>query len=121
MVWNTLDRGDLCKMNEEYEKLREAVARALCAAEGFDPDSIPPEFPTAAPRWRSYLEMADAALAVVRLALREPNDSMIHHGASAADYPNVFMGGPSHNGRDKAQRIWRAMFDSTPLEHLNNR
>lgn len=39
----------------------------------------------------------------------EPTEAMIGAGAASNDYPSVFMGGPSHNGRDKARRIWAAM------------
>ena len=117
MVWNALDHRDICKVNEEYEKLRSDVAKAIWTARH-------PPYPyecVSGDELIDLLEEVDTALHTVYIALREANDAMIHHGASAADYPSVFMGGPSHNGRDKAQRIWKAMFDSTPLGHLNDR
>lgn len=43
---------------------------------------------------------------------REPTEAMINAGGASHDHPSVFMGGPSHNGRDKARRIWAAMLDA---------
>lgn len=42
--------------------MREIVARALCVRGGFDPDQM---MPNDGPRWRYYLDGADAAIAVV--------------------------------------------------------
>lgn len=43
---------------------------------------------------------------------REPTEAMIGAGGASHDHPSVFMGGPSHNGRNKARRIWAAMLDA---------
>lgn len=51
------------------DDLREAVARALCEQGQFDPDEI---MPNDGPRWRYYLEAADAAIAVVVERLCDP-------------------------------------------------
>jgi len=40
---------------------------------------------------------------------REPTEAMVGYGGASHDHPSVFMGGPSHNSRDKARRIWAAM------------
>lgn len=42
------------------ETTREVVARAICRSGGFDPDE---KMPNDGPRWRYYLEWADAAIA----------------------------------------------------------
>lgn len=63
----------------------------------------------------AWLSQADAALAVVREALREPSEAMVHQGGASSDHPSVFMGGPSHNGKTKAERIWRAMLAASPM------
>lgn len=39
----------------------------------------------------------------------EPTEAMVSAGGASHDHPSVFMGGPSHNGRAKARRIWAAM------------
>ena len=51
--------------------LRERVARAICVADGENPDSLPVPFPASRlnfvpsehPLWKNYLELADAAVA----------------------------------------------------------
>jgi len=40
---------------------------------------------------------------------REPSKAMVHAGGAAHDYPSVYMGGPSHNGRRVAKRVWETM------------
>lgn len=47
------------------DTLREAVARAQCAAGGLDPDEI---MPNGGPRWRYYLPTTDAALSAIEAA-----------------------------------------------------
>lgn len=42
-------------------------------------------------------------------AMAGPTEGMIHHGASALDYPSVYMGGPSFASVRSAGRTWRAM------------
>lgn len=91
-------------MTPEYQALREAVARALCAADGYDPDSAPAAHPTAA-RWRSYRDSADAALRVVREALQAPTHEM---QAAAEREAGVF-------GAAAGPRIYAAMLAASAL------
>lgn len=49
-------------------------------------------------------------------ALREPDEAMVWHGASALDHPSVFMGGPSHGNKRNAQAAWQAMIDAAKAE-----
>lgn len=96
------------------EELREKVARAILLSSGWAADEI--DDPISGPSLiESALPAADAALAAVREALREPSDGMIHQGAASHDHPSVYMGGPSMNGRNKADRMWRAMLAASPL------
>src|SRR6476620_11610325 len=39
----------------------------------------------------------------------EPSEAMVHAGAAAHDYPNLYMGGPSYHGRRMAKRVWEIM------------
>lgn len=87
------------------DQLREVVARAISAVEINGP----------ATDWEVWLPEADAALAVVREALREPCGRMIYQGGAASDHPTTFLGGPSYEGKTKAARVWRAMLASSAL------
>lgn len=65
--------------------IREAVARAICAANRADPDEIDElrdgyGLPVYMPMWQHYLDDADAALAVALPILRE------HYAAIAESY-----------------------------------
>lgn len=90
------------------DTLREAVARAQCAAGGLDPDEI---MPNGWPRWRYYLPTTDAALSAIeaagwRIVPLEPTLDMIqaHYDAHAAA-ETVFA---------EAEVVYRAMLDAAP-------
>lgn len=51
-------------MTDRTEALREEIARAWCASGGFDPDEM---MPNDGPRWKYYLEGADAILPIITL------------------------------------------------------
>lgn len=61
------------------DDMTEKVARAICEADGCDPDGIAPsdsltqesEVP-----WLDYIEMAQAAIRAVLDGIREPNEAM---------------------------------------------
>ena len=92
-------------MTLEREALREAVARAICSAQGTDPDAVltgtdPDEGGAMAwVAWLDYLPEADAALRAVREALREPSEAMMPGGSDGALY----------------RAVWRDMFPRSPL------
>lgn len=63
--------------------LREAVARAICLANGHDPDDTKGVACVRPPMWTVYGVDADAAIATVFAALREPTEEMLRAGAAA--------------------------------------
>lgn len=44
----------------------------------------------------------------------EPTEAMVYAGASSHDYPSVFMGGPSEQGKRMSKRIYKAMLACAP-------
>jgi len=66
-----------------------------------------------------YMNEAQAALAAIEAAgfmvvPVEPTEAMVHQGGSAFDHPSLYMGGPSHTGKRKADAIYRAMIAAAP-------
>ncbi len=57
-------------MSKETISMKEAVARAMCADGGFDPDE---RMANDGPRWQYYIPGASAAIK----AMREPNSLML--------------------------------------------
>lgn len=94
-------------MTPEYEALREAMARAIYESDHkglrnvwhWDNAGLDIEHPGVR---EAYLKRADAALAVVREALREPSEAMIFAGE---DVPKPRLFSP----------VWRAMLAASPL------
>ena len=96
-------------MNEMVER----VARAICAADGKDPDAdwrdvgpvmlmVAVEHPE---NWHHYVKQAKSAIT----AMREPTEAMV--GASR-DMPGTFDGGFFDAPEDCVADIWRAMIDA---------
>lgn len=52
--------------------------------------------------------MVDAVLR----AIREPSETQLRAGGAALDYPSVYMGGASENGKRRACRVYYSMIDS---------
>ena len=77
-------------------ELREAVGNAIAEAD------MPCDFPA----WKR--RVADAALRVVREAMREPDGVMVEAGAQDT---NAAMG----DGTREARHVWRAMLAASPL------
>lgn len=90
------------------KELREAVARAICAAS----DCEPWDDATALLK-RCLLAEADAALAVVREAMREPSDQMVDAG-EACDQPAATYSGYAIEYAT-CERHWAAMYGASPL------
>lgn len=86
------------------DKLREAVARAISASHFKWERDVEPEV------WDVHRHMADAALRVVREALREPSEAMLTAGLS----PLWNMSGSEPQGED-ATETWRAMLAASAL------
>lgn len=84
------------------DELREKVARAMAEADSGTPADMVFD---GAPWWQQWLPEADAALRVVREAMREPTPRMCMR---AEDVAGVF-------GAVSGPRIYSAMLAASPL------
>ena len=96
------------------ETMIERMARAIHSSFGYGG-----KWPE--PGCAQCMETARAALAAHLSHLKdsgmvivpvEPTEAMLSYGAASFDSPSVYMGGPSQNGRRKADRIYRAMISA---------
>ena len=99
------------------DTLREAVARAQCAAGGFDPDEA---MPNGGSRWRYYLPTTDAALSAIEAAgwlvvPVEPTEPMRFAGGTVCEQI-MFEGYPLANGVifDDMAIVYTAMLSAAP-------
>ena len=98
--------------NEPNDEIREAVARALCEGEGYNPDSLQ-GVRIRKPRWEYHLPRVDGIIAAHKQALattglvilpREASEGMldvIPEEQMRWDIPSVM--------REYRREIWRAM------------
>lgn len=104
-----------------HDELVEKVARAICEAEGLNPDEIcfdgTPSRPKEEPMWRAggYDAGARAAVAAVYEALKEPTTAQ-HH--AARDWSAKKYGKPI--GFDASKGCWPAMLAASPLNGGHN-
>jgi hypothetical protein len=97
----------------DHEKALEAAARAVAAKAGSP-------WPMDSKRYTVYAQAAIAAYLAQReadgfvMVPVEATEKMIHQGGSSFDHPSLYMGGPSHTGRRKADAIYRAMIAARP-------
>jgi hypothetical protein len=101
------------------ESMIERVARAICRANGRDPDRLEPgdapgidgQLPNGDPAhfvWKHYMDEARAAIE----ALREPTDDMIYVGEGYCDFMLPSTHDNSGEGRRKEFRMgWQAAID----------
>ena len=96
----------------------ERVARALCVADGYSPDSTCDAGvdgdPDAIYTWAGYRPMAMAAIA----AMREPTAAMSEAG-ERAELPGGQFGENFRESsvmEDDAAEVWRAMIDEALIE-----
>lgn len=80
-------------------ELVERIARAICLANGENPDEICEDWMKEFSGWRGYVEEARAAIA----AMREPTGAMIREGIINIDCQEVLTPAPGP--------IWQAMID----------
>lgn len=82
----------------------ERVARAVCKANGTDPDND--DFPPC--DWRNYVPEANAAIA----AMREPTGAMIDAGANSYGVPTPAIGSlPLSVLNGQPSKAWKTMID----------
>lgn len=94
----------------DTQTLREAVARAICLADGCDPDSDWNEALGAPrPAWMLYAHNADAAIATMFERLRTPSDGMVKAGIRV-----ILADGGSVD-------TWQAMLDKFQQENSDDR
>lgn len=98
-------------MPESEMTMVERVARAICAADGHDPDGPPiDEYPSAIYPWAVYRNLAKAAIE----AMREPSEEMKKAGEHAEISDSY---GEYYVSADNAADIFRAMVDAALKEH----
>lgn len=104
-----------------HEELVEKVARALCVAEGHNPDETygREEYR----KWRLFKHSAEAAISTIFEALKEPTEAMIDAGAQrlvrCGEEPSVWPGSYDSldvaAARQEAGRVLLSGFLASPL------